>query len=176
MRLELVDQRSHSVPLPLYEDRLAALAEPLGCADWVLNLVLVADQVMAELNARWYGGEGVTDVLSFTYLEHDGPGSPQLSGGEGRAARDLWVAADDEEPVVTAGEVILAPAFVADRCCDEGWDLPTEWGMLLVHGGLHVLGWLHDTPDARCAMQAQEAELLDRQGFSHPLLETGSED
>lgn len=175
MRLELVDQRLHCEPLPLDEVRLAALAEPLGRADWALNLVLVEDQMMADLNARWYGGQGVTDVLSFTYLEHEGPDAPRLSGGEGRAARDLWVAAGDGESVVTAGEVILAPAFVADRCRKEGWDLPTEWGMLLVHGGLHVLGWLHDTTVARCAMQAQEAELLDRQGFSHPLLKTGLE-
>jgi len=176
MRLELVDQRRCSEPLPLGEDRLAALAEPLGCADWVLNLVLLEDQVMADLNARWYGGEGVTDVLSFTYLEIEGTGLPQLAGGDDQAARDLWVAAGDREPEVTAGEVILAPAFVAERCRKEGWDLPAEWGMLLVHGGLHVLGWLHDTSEARCAMQAQEAELLDRQGFSHPLLKTGLED
>lgn len=176
MRLELVEQRQRSETVPLDLDRLAALVEPLGRDDWILNLVLVEDHVMADLNARWYGGEGVTDVLSFTYLEHDGPGRPQLAGGEGQAARDLWEALGDREPQVTAGEVILAPAFVAGCCHREGWDLPTEWGLLLVHGGLHVLGWIHDSPDARRAMQVQEAELLHRQGFTHPLPEIGSED
>lgn len=176
MKLELVDQRLRPGPLPLDGTLLAALVDPLGGADWSLNLVLVADQAMADLYARWYGGEGVTDVLSFSYLEPEGTGEPQLSGGEGWAARDFWVSPGDRESQVTAGEIVLAPAFVAGRCRDENWDLAAEWAMLVVHGGLHVLGWLHDSPGAQDAMQAREAELLARQGFSHPLLETGSED
>jgi probable rRNA maturation factor len=176
MILELVDQRPQPAELPVPLATLAELVEPLGRAEWVLNLVLVDDPVMADLNARWYGGEGVTDVLSFTYLEAEGSDAPHLAAGEGEAAGDLWVAPGDASPAVTAGEVILAPDYVADRCAQEGWDLRSEWSLLVVHGALHVLGWEHGTPGARAAMQRREAAVLDRLGVAHPLLDDRSED
>lgn len=172
----MVDQRPRPEAAPLDEARLAALVTPLGRADWVVNLVLVEDHVMADLNARWYGGEGPTDVLSFSYLEHEGPAVAHLPAGEGDAARDLWVAAGEQQAEVTAGEVIVAPAFVADRCGKEGWDLATEWALLAVHGALHVLGWEHSTDQARRIMRTREADLLRREGFAHPLLVAGTED
>jgi probable rRNA maturation factor len=174
MRLELVDQRPHPAAPPLEEGILASLVGPAGRADWVANLVLVEDHVMADLNARWYGGEGPTDVLSFSYLETDGPAGPHLPAGEAEAARDLWIALGEQEPEVTAGEIIVAPDFVAGRCRQEGWDLRAEWALLVVHGALHILGWEHGTEEARRAMRAREAALLERQGFAHPLAADGA--
>ena len=176
MRLEVVDQRPRPEPLPLAEERLAALVAPLGEGAWVVNLVLVEDHVMADLNARWYGGEGPTDVLSFSYLETEGPGAPHLPAGAGGAARDAWVAPGEQGEEVTAGEVIVAPHFVATRCAREGWDLAAEWALLLVHGSLHVLGWEHGSGPERRAMREQEAELLRREGFAHPLPDEERED
>ncbi len=169
MRLELVDQRPDPDDPPVVESELAALVADAGDPEWVLNLVLVEDHVMADLYARWYGGEGVTDVLSFSYLEETGPGTPHLAAGDADAGRDLWIAPGDGGDVVTVGEVILAPAFVAARCAREGWDLQTEWTMLLVHGALHVLGWRHDDLEQRRAMRGREAEMLGRHGIAHPL-------
>ncbi len=175
MRLELVDQRPRPEATPLPLDQLAALVAPIGQAEWVLNLVLVEDPTMADLYSRWYGGQGVTDVLSFTYLEDQGLGEPHLQATVGQAARDLWVAPGDGAGEVTAGEVVLAPDFVARRCADEGWDLKTEWALLLVHGALHVLGWEHQDPDQRQAMRTHEAAVLETQGMAHPILSDESE-
>jgi probable rRNA maturation factor len=135
--------------------------------------VLVDDPAMADLNRRWRGGDGVTDVLSFTYLETSGSGAPGLARGEADAACDLWLPPEAGTPdgVPLAGEVILAPAFVAGRCRDEGWDTELEWALLLAHGCLHVLGWEHDTPPQRQAMAEREAEHLGRLGLPHPLRE-----
>ncbi len=169
MKLELIDQRGRPQPPPLAGEGLAALVAPLGAPDWILDLVLVEDPVMADLYGRWYGGEGVTDVLSFSYLEPTGAGAPQLRAGCGEAATDLWVPPADATGPVVAGEVILAPRFVAERCAREGWDLAAEWALLLVHGALHVLGWTHDTGARREAMRACEARLLAARGLAHPL-------
>jgi probable rRNA maturation factor len=169
MILELVEQRTRPGDLPLAAESLAGLVADLGRGDWVLNLVLVDDHVMADLYGRWYGGEGVTDVLSFTYLEDVGAGAPALAAGESGAARDMWLAPGDLAPPVVAGEVILAPSFVADRCGREGWDLAAEWALLTVHGALHVLGWEHGDDEAREAMRTREAALLAARGFGHPL-------
>jgi len=137
-------------------------------------VVLLDDAAMAELNRDFRGGDGVTDVLSFSYLEEAGADDePDLAAGEGEAAVPLLVEAPTpaEAERTTVGEVVLAPAFVADRCREQGWDVTHEWPLLVVHGCLHVLGWVHDTAAAREAMQAVEARLLAGQGLPHPLRE-----
>jgi probable rRNA maturation factor len=176
MKLELVEQRTRPEAMPLNAAQLGDLVTTLGHPDWVLNLVLVDDPVMADLNARWYGGHGVTDVLSFTYLEDAGSEEPELASGVGEAACDLWVAPGEAPAAVTAGEVVLAADYVARRCRQEGWDLTSEWALLLVHGTLHVLGWEHGQPEQRQAMRAREAEVLARHGFKHPLLAEEAQD
>ncbi|HOX26638.1 MAG TPA: rRNA maturation RNase YbeY [Candidatus Krumholzibacteria bacterium] len=176
MKCELVDQRVRPESLPLDATRLAALTGGLGRPDWVVNLVLVEDHVMADLYERWYGATGVTDVLSFAYLENAGAGEPDLASGDRLAARDLWVAPGEVAEPVTVGEVILAPAFIAARCRAEGWDLEAEWALLVAHGCLHVLGWEHARATARRAMRACEAALLAQIGIAHPLAAEGTED
>lgn len=170
MQLELVDQRGRPDPLPVALDALQALVDELGRPDWWLNLVLVDDPQMTDLNQRWYGGQGPTDVLSFSYLETSGAGAAVLTAGERGAACDLWLAPGEALGTFIAGEVIVAPGFVARRCASQGWSLPDEWSLLLVHGALHVLGWTHDTEQTRQAMQAHEATLLATVGRAHPLL------
>lgn len=170
MQLELVDQRGRPDTLPVALESLSELVAGLGRPPWWLNLVLVDDPHMTELNQRWYGGQGPTDVLSFSYLEADGAGAPVLAAGEHGAACDLWLAPGEAVDAVIAGEVIVAPDFVARRCASQGWNLAHEWTLLLVHGALHVLGWTHATDQTREAMQAQEATLLAVAGIPHPML------
>jgi probable rRNA maturation factor len=168
MKIELVDKRQEPAAPAVPIETLAALVTPLGRPEWTVDLVLVDDALMTDLYENWYGGEGVTDVLSFSYLEAEGNGRPALAGGEASAACDLWLS-PTEETDPTIGEIVLAPRFVAARCKREGWDLATEWALLLVHGVLHVLGWRHGEPAQRAAMRAREAEVLAGQGFAHPL-------
>jgi probable rRNA maturation factor len=176
VKLVLVERRACAAALPVPPQTLAGLVGPLGRPDWELNLVLVQNREMAALNAAWYGGEGPTDVLSFSYLEEQGVGPPVLAAGTGGAACDLWVSPAEMPAVLTPGEVVLAPAYVAARTAAGGWDPAAEWALLLVHGALHVLGWRHGSIAERRAMQAREAELLRQGGFDHPLLTGPRED
>ncbi|MCP4574169.1 MAG: rRNA maturation RNase YbeY [bacterium] len=178
MRIQVVDRRG-DVPVPdpwagptADWPRLESLAADLGAAVWRVDLVLVDDPAMADLNRRWRDGDGVTDVLSFSYLEESGVGAPELAVGRGGAAQDLWSAPETRAAeVATVGEIVLAPAFVLERCLDRGWDPDLEWPLLVVHGLLHLLGWEHDTDVARAAMQESEADILGRAGLAHPLRE-----
>jgi probable rRNA maturation factor len=175
VRLHPVDRRRD--PDALFDARrleaLAALCAPAGRAAWSVNLVLVDDGEMADLNRGWRGRAEPTDVLSFSYLEPEGAGAPALARGAGCAARDLWrdAAGDDDEPV---GEVVLAPAFVRERCRRHGWPLETEIALLTVHGVLHILGWEHADAHEAAAMRAREEELLARGGLAHPLTGRGN--
>jgi probable rRNA maturation factor len=175
MIVKLLDQRHGAGGPPAAEESLlAGLVAPLGQPHWQVNVVLVDDQAMADLNVRYHGGEGVTDVLSFSYLEDAPPDGAALPAGESGAAVGLWLpdaAADEaagEAPL--AGEIVLAPQFIAERCRREQWDLRLEWAMLVVHGALHILGWDHVEPEQQDAMRSLEAKVLARERLVHPML------
>jgi probable rRNA maturation factor len=177
MILRLLDHRDRADDeLAAEESLLAALVSRLGRPQWALNVVLVDDEAMQDLNVRYHGGSGVTDVLSFSYLEaaSDQAGSDTLAGGTAGAATTLWLpdARDDEAAgeVPLAGEIVLAPRFIADRCRRESWDLRLEWAMLVVHGALHILGWDHAEAAPQREMRALEAAALAAEGLAHPLL------
>jgi probable rRNA maturation factor len=149
--------------------RLGRLAGQIGGSDWPVDVVLVADDMMSGLNRRYRDGEGVTDVLSFSYLESEGTGPADLVSGTGLAPHDLWCPVENERSGAV-GELVLAPAFIGGRCRENGWPVAEEIPLLVVHGCLHLLGWDHMEPAAQNAMQAVETTLLAGEGLSHPLL------
>jgi probable rRNA maturation factor len=104
-----------------------------------LSIALVSDEEIANLNVRYRGVEGSTDVLSF------GCDDPcPADGGE----------------LVTLGDVIIAPD-VAVRQAQEGErTVEDELDLLLVHGILHILGYTHDDTRAAEAMEARERAIL----------------
>jgi rRNA maturation RNase YbeY len=102
-----------------------------------LSLVLAADPEMAELNERYRGRTGPTDVLSFSLLE-----------GKGREHRGALLG-----DVVIGVEVAARQARRAGRCFDD------EVARLLIHGVLHLLGWDHEREAEARAMRAQERRL-----------------
>ena len=153
---------------------LRSVCAPLGLPQWEVNLVLVKDEVMAELNESFRRRPGVTDVLSFSYLDRNGRGEPALSCGRGTAACDLWAedfpAPGGKDPAGAVGEVIIAPAYVADCCRRAGWSADAEFALLVIHGCLHLLGWQHGQAAQQRAMQTEEERLLAALGMKHPLL------
>lgn len=180
MILALVDRRRAAVPpaaaaLCAPWAVLSGLAGALGPEGWRIDLVLVDDGEMAALNRGYRGGDGPTDVLSFSYLAGPGGqgGPPALRAGERGACRDLWLdAGDADEPAAPlAGEVVLAPAFISGRCRERGWAPDQEMALLVVHGCLHILGWEHDDDGDRRAMMDLEAVVLRGRGLPHPLVE-----
>ena len=154
---------------------LTRLAGSLGRPEWTADVVLVDDDTMAALNEGFRKVAGVTDVLSFSYLEDTGTGNPDLARGQGHAFANLWLdtisSGQENGPVPAVGEVVLAPGFVADRCLRKGWPWEHEIPLLVVHGLLHLLGWDHADVDQTEAMQATEETILAAGGLSHPLRE-----
>ena len=70
---------------------LVGLAEPLGLPEWTVDVVLIDDRTMARLNEEYRQTSGVTDVLSFSYLQDTGTGEPDLVSGRGHAFINLWL-------------------------------------------------------------------------------------
>ena len=113
-----------------------------------LCIMLVDEQTIAELNEKWMGHEGVTDVLAWPMDE----------------LRPGHVNDEPEEGVL--GDLALCPA-VAQRQAAEarekgqaGYTLTDEADLLTVHGILHLLGYDHAEPEEHREMFGLQDELL----------------
>lgn len=106
-----------------------------------VSVTFVTDQEMAELNERFRGKEGPTDVLPFECDNLD-DGFPS----------DL--------EVYEAGDIIIAPGVAERQAQELGHSFEEEVDLLLVHGLLHLRGYDHvEDEDAREMQQAQDAIL-----------------
>ena len=130
--------RLHGRRGPLDRPRLrkqaVRLLRELGRPEAELSIALVDDASIAELNARYRGVEGATDVLSFSLLE----------GAHAERRGDLL------------GDVVVSLDTAAVQARRGRRSLDDEVLRLLIHGTLHLLGHDHERDDEARRMRAEE--------------------
>jgi probable rRNA maturation factor len=127
--------------VPVDETRLSALARHSLAAEGVdegveLSILLVTQEHMRQLNARFAGDDHATDVLAFPMME------------------------DDEESVLL-GDVVICPRIAGRNAASLGHTLGRELDVVLVHGTLHLLGYDHQGDEDRTTMNGRLKDLLD---------------
>jgi probable rRNA maturation factor len=127
--------------------------------DAELSLLFVDEVAMTELNKRFMGHDGPTDVLAFP-LEDDlvGAGRWPDNGPTGPASNRAEV----EEAPLLLGDVVVCPTVAAANTPSHAGTYDDEIALLVVHGILHVLGMDHADPEEAATMQAKERSLLER--------------
>ncbi|HEY9283983.1 MAG TPA: rRNA maturation RNase YbeY [Pyrinomonadaceae bacterium] len=106
-----------------------------------VTVAFVSDRLMRELNRRWRGKRGTTDVLSFP-AEQD-----EL---ERRAG-------------VTLGDVVISVEQAARQAREHGLAFENEVEQLILHGLLHLCGYDHETDGGQ--MNRLELRLRRRLGI-----------
>lgn len=119
---------------------IAAKMENLPPAE--VSVLLVDDEQIKSLNQEYRQVNRPTDVLSF----------PQWEEGE-------WPQTVDTEPVLL-GDVVLSVPRAREQAEQFGHSLEREWGFLVVHGFLHLLGYDHETPEEERKMFQRQEEIL----------------
>ncbi len=123
--------------------RAAALAlAHEGHADADVTVVLTGDDEVAELNLRYRGVEGATDVLSFSATE-------PVEG---------FVLAPEAESYL--GDILIAVPFTRRQAEALERSLGDELRLLVVHGVLHLLGYDHASLDDEALMWARQDAIL----------------
>ena len=124
-----------------------------------LSVLFVDEAVMTDLNRRFHGKDGPTDVLAFPIDEDpvEGGRSPD-SGGTGPG----YSATEPTDMPVLLGDVVICPAVAAANAPEHAGSYDDEVALLLVHGILHLLGMDHLDDDEAEEMEARERELLER--------------
>ncbi len=111
-----------------------------------LSVLLVDVEYMTELNHRWMGGDGPTDVLAFPMDEGSVDHGPGENGGN--------------EPALL-GDIVLCPEVAAKQAGTAGHSTADELHLLTVHGTLHLLGYDHAEPEEEREMFGLQTRLLD---------------
>jgi len=167
------EQADHPVDEPALARLARLVMDAEGVEESEVSLLLVNRAVMTDLNGRYMGEDGPTDVLAFPI---DGPSpasgppggpvgprgfaSDRLAGDEDDDL-DLADEEDDDAPWLL-GDVVLCPAYAAEQARQAGQSLEAELELLTVHGILHLCGFDHAEPQEEQAMRARTDELLDR--------------
>ena len=144
------DRRATGQEPLISDDEMAVLAEVLvgvlaaeGTESGAeAGLIVVDAAEMSDLNVEHMGETGPTDVLSFPI---DGAG-----GGVG------WI----------VGDVIVCAEVAAAQAEGHSGSVEDEFRLMVVHGGLHLCGWDHDTDAKQTEMWAREKHLMAELGVS----------
>lgn len=105
------------------------------------TLAFVSDRAMRELNRRWRGKRGTTDVLSFP------AGQEEFEKDEGESL----------------GDVVISVEQAARQAAEHGLEFENEVEQLILHGLLHLCGFDHERDDGE--MNALELRLRRRLGI-----------
>ena len=105
------------------------------------TVAFVSDRAMGELNRRWRGKRGTTDVLSFP------AGQEAFEQAEGR----------------TLGDVVVSVEQAARQAREHGLTFENEVEQLILHGLLHLCGYDHEADSGE--MNALELTLRRRLGI-----------
>lgn len=106
-----------------------------------VTVAFVSDRKMSELNRRWRGKRGTTDVLSFP------------------AAQDEF----ETSAGPTLGDVVISVDQAARQATENKLTLDEEIAQLILHGLLHLCGYDHSTDNGE--MNRLELRLRRRLGI-----------
>ena len=106
-----------------------------------VTVAFVSDRAMRELNRRWRGRLGTTDVLSFPSEQDE---FEKLEG-------------------TSLGDVVVSAEQAARQAGEHGLDFEGEAAQLILHGLLHLCGYDHERDGGE--MNALELNLRRRLGI-----------
>lgn len=126
-----------------------ALSEQRPSAEVSVRIVSAAES--AELNQRYRGKKGPTNVLSFPADIPDFVESPLL------------------------GDIVICAAIVRQEASEQHKTRDAHWAHMLVHGTLHLLGYDHIEESDAAAMETLETTILGKLNFPPPYLAPATE-
>jgi probable rRNA maturation factor len=110
----------------------------LACDRDELSILFADDGMIADLNSRYLGRQGPTNVLAFPMSDDQGPGV--ASGMLGDVAISVDTAIRESE--------------------ESGEQLEETICRLLIHGILHLMGYDHESVREERIMRKEEKRLL----------------
>ena len=152
------DQEGQPVDTVRWAELARGVLEAEGVDDSSeLSMLFTGEHAMAELNARFSGEDGPTDVLAFPL---DDPVLSPATVSTHPLRRPSPSGAGRAPPLL--GDLVICPAVAGRNAAHAEGSYDDEMALLVVHGILHLLGMDHEDPADAEAMRAREQDLLGR--------------
>lgn len=107
---------------------------------------IVDEDESQQLNHHYRGKNYATNVLAFAYDA-------------------------DHEVILDAlpvGDIVICAGIVEREALDQGKTIEAHWAHLVVHGGLHLRGFDHETEAEATEMESRERMILAELGIGNP--------
>ncbi len=137
-----IDSRQTRIDIDQDEMRRKAerILDGLDCSSGtILSVMLVDSAEMTQLNHQYRGKDYPTNVLSFS----------QAEGEKTPAQPDLL------------GDVVICTDRAVDDAKELGYTEDEMVTYLLIHGILHLVGYMHDEPQDAATMHEQVNRIFD---------------
>jgi probable rRNA maturation factor len=142
MMVEIVNrQRRRAVDSERWREFGEKALKAIGIAAEGATIAFVSDRAMRDLNSRFRGRKGTTDVLSFPSEQDE---FEKLEG-------------------LSLGDVVISLEQAARQAAEHGLEFEGEVAQLILHGLLHLCGYDHEADDGE--MNALELRLRRRLGI-----------
>jgi probable rRNA maturation factor len=109
--------------------------------DAEMGLVITGQDKISQLNEKYLGHAGPTDVLAFALNESPG---------------EVVFPVPDGDDTLHLGEVIISYPQAEKQAGAHRHSVKTEMAILIIHGTLHLLGYDHGQPEDKKKMHARE--------------------
>jgi probable rRNA maturation factor len=109
-----------------------------------ITIRIVDETESAQLNKQYRHKQGPTNVLAFPY--------------------DIPVEFENN----TLGDIVICAPLVAQEAKAQGKTLQAHWAHLVIHGVLHLLGYVHEHESDAQIMETLEITILARLKFPNP--------
>ena len=133
-----IASKAAAVPGPARVRRWVAAARP-GASE--ITVRIVGAREGRSLNRTFRGRDYATNVLAFAYGRQDG---------------------------ALRGDLVLCAPVVAREAREQGQKLDAHYAHLVVHGVLHLRGYVHDRASEAAKMERAERSVLRRLGYPDP--------
>ena len=124
-----------------------------------INLVLTGEDEIQAANREFRDMDRVTDVLSFPMVEYDTPGD--FSHAE---EDDSCFNPDTGELML--GDIMICIPRMQEQAVNYGHREVREFGFLIAHSMLHLMGYDHMTPEEAKVMEEKQEKILENLGIT----------
>jgi probable rRNA maturation factor len=110
------------------------------------SLLIVDEDESRYFNHRWRNKNKPTNILSFP----------------------AEIPVEVNSPVI--GDLVACAPIIELEAKNQGKDLKAHWAHMIIHGGLHLLGYDHILEQDAIEMEALETDILSKLGYNNPYL------